>query len=105
VAVVVWRCLPTCVCAPLLHLIRLLNLRISCAFFVDPVQALVDLEILDPMPSFRKCVRWALDRFYELYHVNIRALLRVSTSFYASIRDAHGHARAPDPLCSSASIS
>lgn len=44
----------------------------------DILQALVDLEILDPMPSFRKCVRWALDRFYELYHVNIRALLRVS---------------------------
>lgn len=43
----------------------------------DLEQALTDLEIWDPVPSFRRCVKWALDRFHELYDVNIRALLKV----------------------------
>lgn len=37
---------------------------------------LVDLEIWDPVPSARRCVKWALDRFHELYQSNIEALLR-----------------------------
>ena len=38
---------------------------------------LVDLEIWDPVPSERRCVKWALDRFHELFDGNIRALLKV----------------------------
>lgn len=37
---------------------------------------LVDLEIWDPVPSERRCVKWALDRFHELFDGNIRALLK-----------------------------
>lgn len=37
---------------------------------------LVDLEIWDPMPSARRCVKWALDRFHELYCSNIEGLLK-----------------------------
>lgn len=38
---------------------------------------LVDLEIWDPVPSERRCVKWALDRFHELFDGNIRGLLKV----------------------------
>ena len=37
---------------------------------------LLDLEIWDPVPSVRRCVKWALDRFHELYQANIEGLLR-----------------------------
>jgi len=37
---------------------------------------LIDLEIWDPMPSARRCVKWALDRFHELYLSNIEGLLK-----------------------------
>lgn len=37
---------------------------------------LIDLEIWDPMPSARRCVKWALDRFHELYYSNIEGLLK-----------------------------
>ena len=40
---------------------------------------LVDLEIWDPVPSERRCVKWALDRFHELFDGNIRALLKVNS--------------------------
>ena len=35
-----------------------------------------DLEIWDPLPSARRCVKWALDRFHELYLSNIEGLLK-----------------------------
>lgn len=44
----------------------------------DLEATLLDLEIWDPMPSARRCVKWALDRFYELFDTNIQQLLKVS---------------------------
>jgi ubiquitin-activating enzyme E1 len=44
----------------------------------DLEEMLVDLEIWDPVPSERRCVKWALDRFHELFEGNIRALLKVN---------------------------
>jgi len=38
-------------------------------------KVLHDLEIWEPIPSLRKCVKWAVDLFHELFHSNIVALL------------------------------
>lgn len=55
---------------------------------------LVDLEIWDPVPSERRCVKWALDRFHELFDGNIRALLKVCVYMCVCVMRGWGFVKA-----------